>query len=73
MSGPSIRPWTSLGLMRALPRRGLELGGWFPYFLALAEALSAAFIIALLAITMVVGGRKIVLKNYCIVGQKISL
>jgi hypothetical protein len=40
-------------LTRALLRRGLELGGWWPYFLALADAL-AAVIIALLATTMVI-------------------
>jgi hypothetical protein len=39
--------WFSLGLTRALLRRGLELGGWWPYVLALADALAAAFIIAL--------------------------
>jgi len=47
--------WASLGLTRALLRRRLELGGWRPYFLALVDALAAAFIIALLAITMVIG------------------
>jgi hypothetical protein len=47
--------WASLGLTRALLRRGLELGGWWPYLLALMDALAAAFIIALLAITMVIG------------------
>src|SRR5262249_58832436 len=47
--------WASLGLTRALLRRGLELGGWWPYVLALADALAAAVIIALLAITMVIG------------------
>jgi len=47
--------WFSLGLTRALLRRGLELGGWWPYFLALVDALAAAFIIAFLAITMVIG------------------
>jgi hypothetical protein len=47
--------WFSLGLTRALLRRGLELGGWWPYFLALIDALAAAVIIALLAITMAVG------------------
>jgi len=47
--------WASLGLTRALLRRGLELGGWWPYFLALADALAAAIIIAFLAVTMVVG------------------
>jgi hypothetical protein len=47
--------WASLGLTRALLRRGLERGGWWPYFLALADALAAAVIIGLLAITMVIG------------------
>ncbi len=47
--------WASLGLTRALLRRGLELGGWWPYLLALMDALLAGVIIALLALTMVVG------------------
>jgi hypothetical protein len=47
--------WASLGLTRALLRRGLELGGWWPYGLALVDACLAALIIAALALTMVVG------------------
>ena len=47
--------WASLGLTRALLRRGLELGGWWPYLLALVDALLAGIIIALLALTMVIG------------------
>jgi hypothetical protein len=47
--------WLSLGLTRALLRRGLELGGWWPYGLALVDAGLAAVIIAALALTMVVG------------------
>ena len=47
--------WASLGLTRALMRRGLELGGWWPYGLALVDACLAAVIIAALALTMVVG------------------
>jgi hypothetical protein len=46
--------WASLGLTRALLRRGLELGGWWPYLLALVDALLAGVIIALLALTMVI-------------------
>ena len=46
--------WASLGLTRALLRRGLELGGWWPYTLALVDAALAAVIIAALALTMVV-------------------
>jgi hypothetical protein len=46
--------WASLGLTRALLRRGLELGGWWPFSLALVDAIAAAFTIALLAITMVI-------------------
>ena len=45
--------WASLGLTRALLRRGLELGGWSPFVLALVDALLAAVVIALLALTMV--------------------
>ncbi len=47
--------WASLGVTRALLRRGLELKGWWPFFLALADAMAAAVIIALLALTMVIG------------------
>jgi hypothetical protein len=47
--------WASLGLTRALLRRGLELGGWWPYFLALADAALAAVIIVCLALVMVIG------------------
>jgi hypothetical protein len=47
--------WGSLGLTRALLRRGLELGGWWPYAFALLDAAIAAVIIAGLALTMVVG------------------
>ena len=46
--------WASLGLTRALLRRGLELGGWWPYLLALVDAVLAGVIIACLALTMVV-------------------
>ncbi|MDQ6868232.1 MAG: hypothetical protein M3178_07435 [Pseudomonadota bacterium] len=47
--------WASLGLTRALLRRGLELGGWWPYLLALVDAALAGVIVALLALTMVIG------------------
>jgi hypothetical protein len=47
--------WASLGLTRALLRRGLELGGWWPYLLALVDACLAGVIIAFLALTMVIG------------------
>ncbi len=47
--------WASLGLTRALLRRGLELGGWWPTFLAIVDACLAGVIIALLALTMVIG------------------
>jgi hypothetical protein len=47
--------WASLGLTRALLRRGLELGGWWPYALALVDAGLAAVIIAALELTMLVG------------------
>jgi hypothetical protein len=47
--------WASLGLTRALLRRGLELGAWWPYALALVDAALAAVIIAALALTMVMG------------------
>jgi hypothetical protein len=47
--------WASLGLTRALLRRGLELGGWWPYGFAVVDAALAGVIIAALALTMVVG------------------
>ena len=47
--------WASLGLTRALLRRGLEVGGWAPYFLALVDAALAAGVIVLLTLAMVIG------------------
>jgi hypothetical protein len=47
--------WASLGLTRALLRRGLELGGWWPYLLALADAVLAGVNIVCLALVMVIG------------------
>jgi hypothetical protein len=47
--------WASLGLTRALLRRGLELGGWWPFVLALADAALAGVVVAALAVTMVIG------------------
>jgi hypothetical protein len=47
--------WASLGLTRALLRRGLELGGRWPYALALVDAGLAAVVIAALALAMTVG------------------
>jgi hypothetical protein len=46
--------WASLGLTRALLRRGLELKGWWPYLLGLVDASLAGVIVSLLAITMLV-------------------
>jgi hypothetical protein len=46
--------WASLGLTRALLRRGLELGGWWPYFLSLVDAAFAVGIIAFLSFAMVI-------------------
>jgi hypothetical protein len=47
--------WFSLGLTRALLRRGLELGGWGPYFLAIVDAALAAGVIVALTLAMVIG------------------
>jgi hypothetical protein len=47
--------WASLGLTRALLRRGLELGKWWPYWLGIVDAALAAVIVAVLAIAMVIG------------------
>jgi hypothetical protein len=45
--------WVSLGLTRALLRRGLELGSWWPYALALLDAVFAAIIISVLTMVAV--------------------
>jgi hypothetical protein len=47
--------WASLGLTRALLRRGLELGGWWPYPLAIMDAILAAGIVVLSVFAMVIG------------------
>ncbi len=48
--------WLSVGLTRALlSRRGVELGGWWPYTLATLDAALALVILVLLAGAMVVG------------------
>jgi TIR domain len=46
--------WASLGLTRALLRRGLEIGGWSPYLLAIVDAILAAGIVVLLVFAMVI-------------------
>jgi len=46
--------WASIGLTRALLRRGLELGGWSPYLLAIVDAILAAGIVVLLVFAMVI-------------------
>ena len=47
--------WISLGLTRALLRRGLERKGWWPFAYALTDAALAALVIACLALVMVLG------------------
>jgi len=47
--------WLSLGLTRALMRRGLEREKWWPYFYAVIDALLASAVIAFLAMAMVAG------------------
>jgi hypothetical protein len=47
--------WISVGLTRALLRRGLELAGWWPLFLALLDAFLAVVVIGFLVLTMVIG------------------
>ena len=46
--------WLTLGLTRALLRRGLELGGLAPLLLAIADLIMAAVVIVLLGAAMVV-------------------
>ena len=47
--------WLSIGLTRALLRRGLERKEWWPYLYAVVDAILASVIIALLAVTMAAG------------------
>jgi len=47
--------WFSLGLTRAFLRCGLELGGWWPYVLAVADAVVAVALISALAAGTVFG------------------
>jgi hypothetical protein len=47
--------WASLGFTRALLRRGLELGGWWPYTFAVVDAVFAAGLIAVRAPAMAIG------------------
>ena len=49
--------WLSLGLTRALLRRGLEKAGWWPFALAVVDAVFATLIVAMLAMTMVVAAQ----------------
>jgi hypothetical protein len=44
--------WFSLGLTRALLRRGLERRGWWPYAYAVFDAAAAVAVIAVLAVAM---------------------
>jgi hypothetical protein len=46
--------WFSVGLTRALLRRGLECGGLWPYVFGLIDASLAAIVITVLALVMVV-------------------
>ena len=46
--------WLTIGLTRALLRRGLESGGWWPLVLAIVDLIMAAVVIVLLAVAMVV-------------------
>jgi len=49
--------WLSLGLTRALMRRGLEREKWWPYLYAFIDALLALVVMAFLAVVMVVAVR----------------
>ncbi|MES2442770.1 MAG: hypothetical protein V4574_08055 [Pseudomonadota bacterium] len=44
--------WATLGLTRALLRRGIEKGGWFPLVYGLIDLAVAVVVIALLAVTI---------------------
>ena len=47
--------WVSLGLTRALLRRGLERQGWWPYVYSFFDIAFATVIIVLLVVAMVIG------------------
>jgi hypothetical protein len=47
--------WFSIGLTRALLRRGVELGGWWPFGLALLDVALALVILLLLTPVLVIG------------------
>jgi hypothetical protein len=46
--------WLATGFTRALLRRGLSRGGWWPFFYALIDVLVATVLIAVLAFIMVI-------------------
>jgi hypothetical protein len=45
--------WLAVGFTRALLRRGLSLGGWWPFLFALLDVMVAAVLIVVLAFAMV--------------------
>jgi hypothetical protein len=45
--------WLAIGFTRALLRRGLSLGGWWPFLFALLDILVAAILVSVLAFAMV--------------------
>jgi hypothetical protein len=47
--------WLSVGLTRALLRRGVEVGGWGPYLLGFIDLIVAAALVVLLVAAMVIG------------------
>ncbi|MEZ2127624.1 MULTISPECIES: hypothetical protein [unclassified Sinorhizobium] len=49
--------WISIGTTRYLLQRGIDRGGWWPLVYAVADAAIAVPLIALLAITLVVGNQ----------------
>jgi hypothetical protein len=49
--------WMSLGLTRALMRRGLEREKWWPYLYAFIDALLALVVMVFLAVAMVAAGQ----------------
>jgi hypothetical protein len=47
--------WAALGLTRGLLRRGLELGGWFSYLIALVDTVVGACLVSWLSAAIVLG------------------
>jgi hypothetical protein len=53
LSAPFL--WLAVGMTRFLMRRGIAMGGWWPYLLAAGDAIFASVLLVLLAIVLTLG------------------